>query len=815
MTLYEQVCDEANLLAAWEHVKAGGKRGGIDDVSVAMAAEREEQFLSRLRRDLGERRYRPEPAQAVDISKPSGGNRHIGLPTVRDKVCQTAVLQVVVPLLDRIFSPASYAYRPERGPIRAVRRVVHAVRNQGMAWVCLADVDDFFDTLDADLLEPMLREAVGDRDVVDLMMLWVRMGSVGPGWQWVDRPVGIPQGAPVSGVLSNLYLTGLDQFAAAQGGSYVRYADNLLLMAREERQVQRAFVAVQEMLRTSLYLHLNEGSVVRPVAGGFEFLGVLLSPSRISLSDTKVDAMRRQAQHTLVRGISPAALAELADLMQGWSAYYGELIDQQARSTVDTAVLSVVRTALQGQGWRSCYTEARLLATLAGLSFLSQEVRLNRVGTIRGLLNKAALDLPGPQPAEARETTPTTTAPAAPAPSKVPAPVPSTPQPAEHQDTSLAVPTTGPVAVPATPVRQHAKGYDVKRIVEQRKRQYEQRERAGSELLVSTPGSYVGVRDQMLYVSREHTIVHRVPLRVLRHITVASAGVSLSSNLLMDCWRNEIGVDFVDRSGTSFARVQFEDDPSVRLALAQVDAQHSGMAGCVARSIVAGKIGNQMSLVRYFLKSRSRSNPILAECLHRVDLMSKLAASMAELKQVDADLDTLRGKLLSIEGRSASLYWDCIADIIGTSADFPGREGRGARDLVNSLLNYGYGILYGRVWQAVAQQGLTAGIGFMHVEQKGKPALVFDLIEEFRQEAVDHPVVVAVTRHLPLSLDKGRLTDDTRKLVATQVLERLETPVRYHGTSTPLAEVIVSQARLLRYVLLGAAPTYHTYHLKW
>jgi group II intron reverse transcriptase/maturase/CRISPR-associated endonuclease Cas1 len=815
MTLYEQVCDETNLLTAWEHVKAGGKRGGIDDVSVAAAAEREQQLLSGLRRDLSERRYRPEPAQAVDIPKPSGGERHIGLPTVRDKVCQTAALQVIAPVLDRSFSPASYAYRPQKGPLRAVRRVMHAVRNEGMAWVCLADVDDFFDTLDADLLEPMLREVVVDHDVVDLVMLWVRMGSVGRSWQWVDRSSGVPQGAPISGLLSNLYLTGLDRFATAQCGSYVRYADNLLLMAREERQVQRALGAVQDTLRTGLHLRLNEGAVVRSVAGAFEFLGVVLSPSRVSLSEAKVEAMRRQAQDTLARGVSPSSLSDLADLTQGWSAYYGELVDQQARSTVDTAVFSVVRVALQGQGWRSCFTEARLLATLASLSFLSQEVRLNRVGTMRGLLNTATLAVPGSEPLRTR--TPLRVAPPQPSPlpSKVPAPTPARPLPTVSTGTMSTAPPTVSAAAPVPPVNQDDKGYDVKRVVEQRKRQYQQRERSGSELLVSTPGSYVGVRDQMLYVTRQHTTVHRVPLRVLRHITVASAGVSLSSNLLMDCWRNEVGVDFVDRSGTSFARVQFEDDPSVRLALAQVDAQRSGTAGCIARSIVAGKIGNQMSLVRYFLKSRPRSNPIVSECLRRVELMGKLAAGVAELKQVDADLDTLRGKLLSIEGRSASLYWDCVTEIIGTSADFPGREGRGARDLVNSLLNYGYGILYGRVWQAVAQQGLTAGIGFMHVQQKGKPALVFDLIEEFRQEAVDHPVVAAVTRHLPLALDKGRLTDDTRKFVATQVLERLETPVRYHGTATPLAEVIVSQARLLRYVLLGAAPAYHTYHLKW
>lgn len=685
MTLYEQVCDEANLLTAWEHVKAGGKRGGIDDVSVAAVAEREDQFLSGLRRDLCERGYRPEPAQAIDIPKPSGDARHIGLPTVRDKVCQTAVLQVVTPLIDRAFSPASYAYRTQKGPMRAVRRVVHAVRNEGMAWVCLADVDDFFDTMDANLLEPVLRETVPDQDVADLIMLWVRMGSVDHDWQWTDRPIGVPQGAPISGVLSNLYLTGLDRIATAQCGSYVRYADNLLLMGRGERQVQRALDVVQDMLHTSLHLRLNEGAAVRPVAGTFEFLGVLMSPSRVSLSDAKTDAMRRQAQHTLARGISPATLSELADLMQGWSAYYGELIDQQAKSAVDTAVLSVVRAALQEQGWRSGFAEAHLLTTLAGLSFLSQEVHLNRVGTIRGLLNTAGLAVPGSQLLRAGTAPRVVAAPALLVSSDAPVPVPSDIQPTARPGTTPAEPAAASPAAPVVSVGQDAKGYDVKRIVRQRKRQYQQRERSGSELLVSAPGSYIGVRDQMVYVSREHTTVHRVPVRVLRHITVASGGVSVSSNLLMDCWRNEIGVDFVDRFGTSFARVQFEDDPSVRLGLAQVDAQRSGMAGGVARSIVAGKIGNQMALVRYFLKSRSRSSQAVTDCAHRVELMGKLAGGIAGLRTVDCDLDTLRGKLLSIEGRSASLYWDCIADIIGTSADFPGREGRGARMNSGSL----------------------------------------------------------------------------------------------------------------------------------
>ena len=156
----------------------------------------------------------------------------------------------------------------------------------------------------------------------------------------------------------------------------------------------------------------------------------------------------------------------------------------------------------------------------------------------------------------------------------------------------------------------------------------------------------------------------------------------------------------------------------------------------------------------------------------------------------------LRNLLLSIEGGAASSYWKMVKTLLGENAGFPGRERRGARDLINSCLNYGYGILYGKVWRALILSGLNPYLGFLHEPQVNKPVLVFDLIEEFRAQVVDRAIFTMVTRDEKLELHKktGLLAEDTRKKVIKNVLERLAALVPYHKGKIPLNEVIRHQA---------------------
>jgi CRISPR-associated protein Cas1 len=177
-------------------------------------------------------------------------------------------------------------------------------------------------------------------------------------------------------------------------------------------------------------------------------------------------------------------------------------------------------------------------------------------------------------------------------------------------------------------------------------------------------------------------------------------------------------------------------------------------------------------------------------------------------------VDDARPALLSIEGGAGRQYWTGVRALLEGHAEFETREDRGAPDTVNSALNYGYGILYTQVWGALMNAGLEPFAGFLHVDRPGKPSLVLDLIEEFRQPIVDRAVIAALTKGLEFETREGLLTDESRRAVAGAVLERLESEAGFRGRRHRLKSVIQIQARNLASCLRGGAP-YRAFAFKW
>ncbi len=173
--------------------------------------------------------------------------------------------------------------------------------------------------------------------------------------------------------------------------------------------------------------------------------------------------------------------------------------------------------------------------------------------------------------------------------------------------------------------------------------------------------------------------------------------------------------------------------------------------------------------------------------------MDKIEALAKQVGEIEgACVDEVRGALLNAEGRGAALYWEGVGRMV---PGFPGREGRGATDLVNSLLNYGYGILYNRVLSAATRAGLDPFAGYVHTDRPGKPSLVLDLIEEFRGPVVDRAIFGAIGTGFKVGMDGERLDEKTRKLVAERVRERLATRVKHRGRKHTLENVVHVQAR--------------------
>ncbi len=256
--------------------------------------------------------------------------------------------------------------------------------------------------------------------------------------------------------------------------------------------------------------------------------------------------------------------------------------------------------------------------------------------------------------------------------------------------------------------------------------------------------------------------------------------------------RNSIHLEFISYSGSPYASLVSPSlGGTVKTRRAQLLAYEDLRGVTLGKAFAAGKLKSCANNLKYYAKYRKGTDRPAYEYLYeRVDKMEALAAQVGEVE--GSCVDEVRGALMNAEGRGAALYWEGVRKIV---PDFPGREGRGATDLVNSLLNYGYGILYNRILSAATRAGLDPFAGYVHTDRPGKPSLVLDLIEEFRGPVADRAVLGMLGTGFKVALDGELLDEGTRKLVAGRVRERLAARVKHRGRRHTLENVIHIQAR--------------------
>jgi CRISPR-associated protein Cas1 len=336
------------------------------------------------------------------------------------------------------------------------------------------------------------------------------------------------------------------------------------------------------------------------------------------------------------------------------------------------------------------------------------------------------------------------------------------------------------------------------------------------ELIVEGKGTFVGKHQGRLRVTRNQQMVTEVPLIHLQQVIILDTGVGVSSDVVRTCSEEGIPLHFLDGRGNAIASLYSAGlTGTVLTRRAQLLAYETIIGVQVAKAFVRGKIENQANFLRYMAKYRKDTEPTLYEELMLVAL--ELGDHLHELDALQTgQVETLREQLLSVEGRAAQRYWRCIGAIIPPDLAWPGRETRGATDAFNSALNYGYGILYMQVEQALVLAGLDPYGGFLHADRPGKPSLVLDLIEEFRQVVVDRTVVGLVNKQVPLKQDdEHRLDETTRKKLAEKVLERLESSERYEKKRQALRFILQSQARHLALFLRSEREHYEPFIAGW
>lgn len=337
-----------------------------------------------------------------------------------------------------------------------------------------------------------------------------------------------------------------------------------------------------------------------------------------------------------------------------------------------------------------------------------------------------------------------------------------------------------------------------------------------TELIADQFGMLVAKHSERIQLRQNGQVVVQAPLLHLEHVIVAGRGVSISADALEACVERGIPVHFLGQRGEPYAALY-----SAGLTGTVIARREQMLAFCdargvhLARAFAAGKIGNQASTLKYYARHRRDTYPDTAAELER--LAGEVQDVLAWLDNLTGDtLDDVRGTLLAAEGHAARLYWAGARLVVPPDYGWEGRTGRGAADPINALLNYGYGILYQQVQRAIVLAGLDPYAGFIHTDRPGKPSLVLDLTEEFRQAAVDRVVVGLAARGFKVSLDEdGLIASDTRRTFAEHILRHLESQVRYQGKRFPLRAVIQMQARGIAAYLRGDNSTYQPYAAGW
>ena len=324
-SLIDKLHSEATLRAAFTQVKANRGAAGVDHVSVEHYAKDVDANLRRLSEELRTGRYRPQQIRRHYIPKPgSQEKRPLGIPTVRDRVVQTALRMVLEPIFEKDFAAHSYGFRPGRGCKDALRRVTELLAD-GYVHIVDADLKSYFDTIPKDRLKALVGRKVTDGRVLALIASFLEQGVLDGEEEWTPEQ-GTPQGAVVSPLLSNIYLDPLDHLMIERGFEMVRYADDFVVMCRSEEDAAAALAVVQQWTaQTGLTLHPTKTRLVDERDDGCDFLGYHFeagkrwprTKSRKKFRDTIRAKTKRTSGHSMAQ-----IIADVNRTLRGWFEYF-------------------------------------------------------------------------------------------------------------------------------------------------------------------------------------------------------------------------------------------------------------------------------------------------------------------------------------------------------------------------------------------------------------------------------------------------------------------------------------------------------------
>lgn len=359
--LFNAVLSKENLNAAWQRVRSNKGAAGIDGITINNFVSHFKEVGQSLIESIRTSDYRPLPVKRVYIRKPDGGERALGIPTVFDRVIQQAITQVIGPIFDASFSAFSYGFRPNRSPHDAVKQLQCYVEKGKRIGVDV-DLSKFFDRVNHDLLMTLLGKKIRDKSLLKLIGKYLRAGAIENGC-WLECREGVPQGDPLSPLLSNIVLDLLDKELERRNHKFVRYADDFIIVVASRKAGERVMASITRFVERKLKLKVNTTkSQVAPINQctflGFSFHGTKLVWSAKALQQCKYRIKEITGRS---RGISmEKKIHELTVYLRGWINYFGVAKGYQKCIDLDHWIRRRLRMSYW-KSWRRVRTKIRNL----------------------------------------------------------------------------------------------------------------------------------------------------------------------------------------------------------------------------------------------------------------------------------------------------------------------------------------------------------------------------------------------------------------------------------------------------------------------
>ena len=371
MELLELILDDNNLNNAISRVVRNEGSGGIDKMSVFEGRNYFQKHKEEIKNALRNREYKPSPIRRVEIPKPDGGNRKLGIPIVVDRIIQQAIAQVLTPIYEEQFSNSSYGFRPNRDCHMAIKKSLEYI-NDGYKYVVDMDLEKFFDKVNHDKLMQVLNNTIKDGDVLSIIRKFLVSGVMVNG-VLIDTLEGTPQGGPLSPLLSNVILNELDKELEKRELRFVRYADDCNIYVKSIRSAQRVYESIKSFIENKLYLKVNESkSKVDIVTNDIKFLGFGFYYStrhneiRVKVHHKSVKRIKDKIRTITSRSYSidmKYRLLKIKQIIIGWTNYY-RIADMKGLSM---ELDQMIRRRLRVCIWKSWKTPQRRLKAMRKL----------------------------------------------------------------------------------------------------------------------------------------------------------------------------------------------------------------------------------------------------------------------------------------------------------------------------------------------------------------------------------------------------------------------------------------------------------------